>query len=194
MINNSVKNNLSFQARVGKRLLNQVRKDFDGRKDKVEKFEKLFQDTFQHNVDDDLVIDIDKNKHLVFSHLANPYIKYASGRVYNGNNPIMHSVMNECSKTYGYGEYMLFKNVISKLHNKGKSIEEISEFEQNLTRVKSKKTFSELINVAKRIKSENPNAKLTKDEFEIMGMKVFEEKINADGGLITKLNVLLGAD
>jgi len=123
MMNTSVKNDISFQAKVGKRLLRQVRKEFDNNEIKVEKFEKMFQDTFQRNVDENLVIDIDKNKNLVFSHLSIPNVKYASSKVRNGNQSIAKYVMNECSKTYGYGEYMLFKNIISKSHNKGKDID-----------------------------------------------------------------------
>jgi len=48
MMNTSVKNDISFQAKVGKRLLRQVRKEFDNNEIKVEKFEKMFQDTFRY--------------------------------------------------------------------------------------------------------------------------------------------------
>jgi len=188
MMNTSVKNDISFQAKVGKRLLRQVRKEFDNNEIKVEKFEKMFQDTFQRNVDENLVIDIDKNKNLVFSHLSIPNVKYASSKVRNGNQSIAKYVMNECSKTYGYGEYMLFKNIISKSHNKGKDIDEISKFEENLSNKNSKKSFLELIKVAKLIKKENPETKLTKDEFEIMSMKIVEEELKTLG---TDLNNIM---
>ena len=46
------KNNISFQARVGKNLINQARKEFKYNQVKVDKFEKMVEDTFKNNVDE----------------------------------------------------------------------------------------------------------------------------------------------
>ena len=182
------KNNISFQARVGKNLINQARKEFKYNQVKVDKFEKMVEDTFKNNVDENFVIDIDKNKNLLFSHLAMPSVKYMLKRAYNPNNLITLSVINECSKNVAYGQFMLFKNIISKLDKAGKDMNEISKFSENLMSENSKTSFSNLITVAKMIKEENPKSKLTNDEFELMSMKKAEEEMKIEG---TELNNLI---
>jgi len=57
-----------------------------------------------------------------------------------------------------------------------------------LSNKNSKKSFLELIKVAKLIKKENPETKLTKDEFEIMSMKIVEEELKTLG---TDLNNIM---
>ena len=180
--------NISFQAKVGKNLINQAKKEFNYNQVKVDKFEKMVENTFKNNVDENFVIDIDKNKNLVFSHLALPSVKYMFKRAYSTNGSIALSVINECSKNVAYGEFMLFKNIISKLHKDGKNIDEISKFSENLERENSKTSFSKLISIAKMIKEENPKSRLTNDEFELMSMKKAEEEMKMDG---TELNNLI---
>lgn len=190
MINFDVKNNISFQAKVGKNLLKTVRSDFNYDQCRVDKFVRLVEDTFQNNVDENFVIDIDKNKNFVFSHLAEPTVKYSRKTYYNANTPIAYSIITECSKNIANGEFMLFKNIISHFYNKGKSLDEILEFGKNLTRDKSKESFSNLVNVSKKIKEENPQSKLKLYEFDMIELKIAEEEIQTEG---TDLNKMIKA-
>ena len=59
--------NITFQAKPGSKLLKSVKKEFHGDKERTRKFAGLFEDTFTNNTDKNTVIDINKNKNLIFS-------------------------------------------------------------------------------------------------------------------------------
>ena len=178
-----VNTNLSFGAKVGKRLLKSVRQEFNGNQKRVDKFVDLFETTYSNVLDEKTVVDIDKNKRYVFSHLTFPNIAYAYKRFPYYKSSIAHTIINECPKVFGTGEDLLFKNIARK------AIENMSVSElENIVREKIKipkkqKNFLEIINCAKRIKSENPNSQLTSMDFEIMENRILQERTKIPGTL-----------
>lgn len=166
--------NTSFMASPGPKLLKQVTNEFKGDKIRVAKFSRLFEDTFLNNTDNNTVIDIDKSRNLIFSNKIFPDIKYSYHNNSTTKKKLAEYLLNECPKTISWGENSLFRLIISKEFLKGKSFEQMAIIAQkaNLT-----KTFRHLLSIAEKIIEANPKSKLHRLEFDIMEMKIAEEKL-----------------
>jgi len=175
-------NNISFQARAGANVLKIVKKEFNGDKNRIAKFEQLFGDTFAKNLDENTIIDLDKNNNYIFSHSTFPKIKYKSNENLTFKKSFANSLLQECPKILANIENKMFRTIIAKSIKSGRSFEDLENFAQKIfTNEKSKGNFLENLNLAKRIKKEYPKSKLKDFEFDYMMNVVLEEQANTPG-------------
>lgn len=175
-------NNISFQARVGKNALKIVKNECNGDKKRTAKFERLFEDTFTKNLDENTVVDLDKNNNYVFSHSFFPKIKHKSTQNMTFKKSFANSLLQECPKTLGNIETKMFRTIIAKSIKTGKTFDELENFAQKILKnEKSREYFLENLNLAKRIKKEYPKSKLKDFEFDYMMNIVLEEQANTPG-------------
>lgn len=167
-------NIINFKAKPGNRLLKQVTKEFNGDKMRVNKYIKLFEDTFENVTDKNTIIDIDKDKNYIFSNIKFPNIKYCYTSNLVSVKLISQKLINECSKTISNGELMLFRNIISKIHSKDKSLKCI---EERTKTEKFSKKFKEQLGLAEKILEKNPHSKLTSVEFDAVDMEIVKENL-----------------
>ena len=166
--NFSINNNITFRAKPEYRLLKQVTKEFNYDKIKSDKYINLFEDAFKNVTDKNTVIDIDKHYNYIFSNIKFPGIKYCYKSDIHSSNSLPQKVLNECSKIISNGEIMLFRNIISKIHYKDKTLENIVQKSENENL--STKFFKQL-NLAEKILEKDPNSKLSSLEFDVMDME-----------------------
>lgn len=175
-------NDISFQARAGKNVLKIVKKEFNGDKIRTAKFEQLFEDTFAKNLDENTIIDLDKNNKYIFSHPAFPKIKHKSPEKPVFKKSFANSLLTECPKILGSIEIKMLRTIIAKSIKSGRSFEDLENFAQKIFKnEKSKENFLENLNLAKRIKKEYPKSKLKDFEFDYMLNVVLEEQANTTG-------------
>lgn len=177
MINTEYKYPPSFHAKLGNKLIKTVQKEFNNDSNKMRKFEKLFTDTYEKNLDPNTVVDINDKRNWIFSHTAFPNIKFCKKNFLNKDKSIAHNLITECTKVIGNGEFQLLRTIISKSANNGKNFDEIRKLSEKITNPKRKKDFLEEIAIAERIKKENPSSKLTLPEFTFMSNKIGTEKL-----------------
>ena len=181
MINMYSHNNVSFQAKVGKNALKTVKDECHSDK-QVAKFKQLFEDTFVKNIDENTIVDLDKNNNYIFSHTAFPKIKYKSKQKPIFKKSFSNSLLQECPKTLTYLEIRMFRSIISKCVKSGRTFDELENFAQEILKnEKSREHFLENLNLATRIKNEYPKSQLKNFEFDYMMNKVLEEHANTFG-------------
>lgn len=179
---------LSFKARPGTKVLNKVSKEYQGNKAKIDKFKYLFEIAHDKYTNKNTIIDVDKKGNLIYSNDSFPNIKYCY-KIDNINNlPLSERLINECSKIIATGESDFFHHTILQLLKSGVSISELK------TKAKNEqlgKTFSNLLYLAEKILQDEPKSKLTKLEFDIMQMKINDEKIkNINGNIVDIIKAL----
>lgn len=165
---------ISFNAIPGHKMLKEVNKEFSGDKAKLDKFKKVFENVYEQQTCKNTVIDIDKRGNLIYYNNCFPNIKYCYKTSGSNNLALSEKMINECPKTIARGEHAYFHHVIAKLLKTGSSIEELRQKanEENLG-----KPFINLLSTAERILKENPKSGLTELDFNIMDMKIAEEKM-----------------
>lgn len=181
-------NNISFNGKIGPNLLKSVTKEFNYDAAKVNKFEKLFEDSYSPNIDSNTVIDTNKSGMYVFAHNAFSKVKYKSNKLLNTKHTVTQSLLNECPKIFSSIENRMFRTIIAKSVNKGISFEELMNHASEILNSKSKNSYLENIMLAQRIKKEKPKSKLYNNEFDWMSIKVMEEEAATPG---TKLYELI---
>ena len=174
-------NNLSFRAKPGKNILKLVNREFNNDKTKLNKYVRLFEDTFESNLDKETVVDINKNRHFVFSNNSFPVIKYQHSSKMKVSNSYAQTFINECSRIFGSGEIDLFKVIIRKHLNNGNSTEGLKQLAKKILNPKSREYFDEYIKVAERIKKEFPDSKISKEEFDYIQNIIMQEEANTPG-------------
>lgn len=189
---NQQDSNRIFKAKLGKNITQTLRKEFEYNPVKLQKYEQLFQDTFKKNIDENTILDINKENKLMFSHTLFPRIKFCQNYKLPKNEPLGKSIINQCSRTIGNGEYNLFQLIISTSINNGKSFNKLFKLSEKLENDSSKKSFQNLLNIATRIKKENPKSKLTFNDFSSMQMKIMEEEMHTEGSELSNLIKNLG--
>ena len=158
-------NRSQFKANPSKNILYQVEQELNGNKAGLEKFMKLFQDTFKR-LDTKTVVDMDKYGNYRISHANFPGILIKENLKTKSQSTFAQKVLNTCEANLLRMESKLLKKVISILVNSGKNFEEIADIGLNrLDRNYLKSNFLELINIAKRIKEKNPQSRLTLRDF-----------------------------
>lgn len=165
----------SFQAIPGKKLLSSVAKEVDYDAMRLEKFKSLFNSSFYNNVDDGLVVDLDKRGNFIFSHNSLGGVKFLQKSFGFNLNDIARSVLNTCSKTIANGEIMLFRTFIANSVKNGMGFDELRKIQAFINREKSRENFLETILVAERIKKKTPSSMLKSWEFDEMNMIIAEE-------------------
>ena len=166
-INTNYNNPISFNACLGANLKQKLLvNEFGGDTKRLEKFEKLFRDTFDKKIDTNTVVDISENGRFKMSNPIAPKITYPV-KILNRKKSLAQRVLTECDKVYSSVEYRLFQRIISKKVQSGKSLEEISKLSKKLDE-HSRLYFMDLIGTASRILKENPNSKLSEFEFSDM--------------------------
>ena len=181
MVNMYSHNNISFQAKIGNNALKTVKNECYSDK-RVAKFKQLFEDTFAKNIDENTVVDLDKNNNYIFSHTAFPKIKYKSKQKPIFKKSFLNSLLQECPKTLTNLEIKMFRTIISKCIKSGKTFDELENFAYEILKnKKSREHFLENLNLAIRIKNKNPKSQLKNFEFEYMMNKVMEEQANTPG-------------
>jgi hypothetical protein len=147
-------------------------KAFGGRKiDDKDKVEKAFENT----TDNSTVVDIDKNKNLIFSNSLFPRIKYNYSAWLKYSKSVAKELVNSCTATIARGERMLFKHIIASEINAGKSFEELFNSAQNFTNPERQNVFLNILSTARRAKVEHPQQKLDISLIDYMDMKIAEE-------------------
>ena len=164
----------AFKARPGHTMLKFISKEFNGDKNKIEKFKKLFENVHQQYTNKNTIIDIDSRGNLIYSNTSFPGIKYCYKTNSSHQSSLSEKLLNECPKTIASGENTFFHQVIVKLLKKGVLISELREKADTDLLGKS---FNNLLSIAERILKENPKSKLTKIEFDAMDSKMVEEKM-----------------
>ena len=159
---------ISFNARLGAKLkATLLKNDFAGDIMRLEKFEKLFHDTFEKNIDTNTVVNVTTKGRFKLSNLIAPKIAYPV-RLYSAKGkPLSQRILNECSKVYANTEYRLFQKIISTRVHEGKPIEQIAKLGEKLD-AHRRPYFMDLIGTASRILKENPNSKLSEYDFSDM--------------------------
>ena len=174
-------NNITFQAKPGKNVLNIAKKKYKYSPDRLEKFIKLYADTFAKNIDENTVVDLSKDNKYIFSNKIFPNIKYFSDIALEIKEDLLQSFVQECPKTLARIERNMFKNIISKSVKQGVSFQDLAKRAESIKNNDCKKDFLRNLNAAERIKKENPNSQLTSIEFDAMSCKLMEEEANTPG-------------
>lgn len=171
---------VSFNAKLGNNLKNYLLKnDFAGDKKRLAKYEQIFCDTFEKNLDTNTVVEIAGNKRFKLYNLIAPKVTYPVKVYSRSENPLSKRILTECNKVYSYAEYRLFERIVSKLVNSGKSIDEITELGNKISEER-KPYFDDMIKTADRILKENPQSKLTELEMAKMRDIQLRELIESD--------------
>ena len=151
-------NNIAFEARVGKNALKIIKND------------------------NGTVVDVDKSGNYVFSHSEFLKMKHKTTEKPVFKKSFANSLLQECPKTLARIENKMFRTIISKSINSGKSFEDLENIAQKVFKnEKSKNKFLENLSVAKRIKKEYPKSKLKDFEFDYMNMVILEEEAKTPG-------------
>ena len=181
MVNMYIHNNISFQAKIGSNALKTIKNECPSNK-QVAKFKQLFEDTFAKNIDENTVVDLDKNNNYIFLHTAFPKIKYKSKQKPIFKKSFLNSLLQECPKTLTNLEIKMFRTIISKYIKLGITFDKLENFAYEILKnKKSREHFLENLNLAIRIKNKNPKSQLKNFEFEYMMNKVMEEQANTPG-------------
>ena len=177
----NVQNNITFKAKPGANVLNIAKKEYVYSPAKIEKFIKLYKDTFIKNIDENTVVDLTPDNKYVFSNELFPNIKYFSDIALEIKEDLLQSFVQECPKSLARIERDMFKYIISKSINKGMSFQDLAEIAEGIKNDSCKNDFLRNLNVAERIKKEDPNSQLTPIEFDAMSCKLMEEEANTPG-------------
>jgi len=162
-------NNIYFGIKLGSNLQNTLKTgEFKSNPTVFAKFEKLFCDKFENTTEPHTTLEMNKRGGFEFYNPAFPKIKQAF-KFFSNQKTLPEKILEESPIAYGACEYKLFQKIISTEVKKGKSIDKIMQKAQTLlSDSERKECFFDLINTAKRILKENPNAKLTEIEFSEM--------------------------
>lgn len=161
--------NINFTAVLSSSLLEKIKKvEFEDDAKKAEKFSTLFHDTFERNTDDSTEISVNSKNKLVFRNNNFPKVKHVSSIQLDEKMPAIH-LIHMCQTDVSYNEYLLFQKIIRKENENGVTLENIeNKIEKNIKNEERKSVFLELIDIAKKIKSEDKDAILDSDNFTYM--------------------------
>lgn len=187
MINIEVQNNISFKAKLGTKINKSLSKEFCYDSRRITKFERLFSDTFEKTLDTDTIVDIDKNKNWILSHIAFPDIKFCYKVAEKIKKTLSQNLIMECPKVLATSERNLFRTIISKRLKKGSNLDKINQMSNKILTLNSRRRFLEEINVAKRIQCEQPTSALSINEFEYMSNKIANEDLQNPSSYLSKL-------
>ena len=182
--------NISFTARPGAGIVRRAVLEYNGDEVRLTKFKKLFHDTFENNLDENTVINLDEQERYVFSNLKFPNIFYKSDEKLDRERgrDFLSAVIMACPKVLSSLEHKMIRTIIKECYKSGISPKEMSKMaEENIQNAGLKKYFLDNLNIARRIKENNPNSKLTLDEFEEMEMQIFDELAEIPGTLEYKM-------
>ena len=177
----NIQNNITFQAKPGANVLNIAKKEYGYTPERLEKFINLYKDTFIKNIDENTVVDLTADNKYIFSNELFPNIKYLSNVALEIKEDLLQSFVNECPKILARIEGYMFKDIISKSIFKGSSFENLAKIAEGIKNGGRKKEFLRNLNLAERIKKENPNSKLTPIEFDAMSCKLMQEEAETPG-------------
>ena len=162
-------NSISFNARLGPNLKTYLLKnEFSNDIPHVEKFERLFSDTFSKYIDTNSYIERKPNGKFEIFNFAFPKIKVPIKISNRKDRTLAQNILNECSVAYGRAEYVLFQRFIASQVRKGKTLETIQKVGESALDNERKPYFMDLIETAKRILAENPKSKLDELDFSDM--------------------------
>ena len=187
MIDTNFQNNISFKAKIGTNIYKLVSNELCYDSKRITKFEKLFSDTFEKTLDTNTIVDIDKNKNWVLSHLAFPDIKFCYKVLEKNGKSLSQNLIMECPKVFATSERNLFRTIISKSSKKGADFKEISQIANKILTCNSRKKFLNEIEIAKRIKSEHPASQLKIEDFEYMSNIIDNEALQNPNSDLSKL-------
>lgn len=175
---------ISFMAKPGAEVMRRVRNDCNSDETRINKFQDNFHNTFDENLDENTVVDVDEKEQYVFSHLKFPDIFYKSDRVLDRGrgNDFQSAVIMACPAVLKSVEHKMIRTIIAESVKSGISFDTINKMaDSNIKNKEVKKYFLDNINIARRIKEENPESNLTFDEFDEMDMIIFEELAETPG-------------
>lgn len=171
-------NPYNFKAHPGKRMLEQVSKEFNGNAEKVEKFKTLFNRTHEY-LDENIVIDINKNNDYIISHADFEGFENTITHISDITKPLAETVITECTRTFGYGQLTLFRNIVRTLTERGIPFKEIERIGSD--RIKNEyasNSFIESVKAAKWIKENCPDAEWSNEDFEFAQEMLAQKEID----------------
>ena len=167
-MNTDYKNQITFTARIGKNLkMHLLNNEFYANPQRVEKFERMFYDTFKKNIDTNTVLEMDSRGKFYLYNIGLKGVKHSLKIFASGGN-IANKILQECSTVFSRAEYVLFQKYISTNVLKGKSLEKIKAVGETKLNGVRKHHFNDLVGTAQRILKQNPESKLTEYEFSDM--------------------------
>ncbi len=172
--------NINFKATLGNNLVQKLQKEeFCNNRQKTQKYQELFEDTFKKNTDDATVFDINRRDEIFLYNSNYPDIRIEYKHRKNlYDKTISKGLLKECSKNVQSKESELFMKIISSQYNAGMTFDDIATDAKNkLKNPERLDRFCELIDSAKRLKKENPDTKLTPIEFEYIEMQKAQEEL-----------------
>lgn len=158
--------------------------DCNGDETRINKFQDNFHKTFDNNLDENTVVDVDEKEQYVFYHLKFPDIFYKSDRILDRGrgNDFQSAVIMACPEVLKSVEYKMIRTIIAESVKSGISFDDLNKMaDSNIQNKKVKKYFLDDINIARRIKEENPESNLTLEDFEVMEMIIFNERAETPG-------------
>lgn len=171
------KNQISFNARIGKNLkMYLCKNEFGGSSVKTEKFEKLFHDTFERNIDTNTVLEMNSRGKFYLYNLGLKGVKNPIHIFEKDGKTLAQRVLHECSTAYSRAEYVLFQKYISTHVLKGQSLDKIEAVGKARLDGVREPYFNDLVRTASRILKEKPKSKLTDSDFSNMtNIQLLEE-------------------
>lgn len=180
MIQTDYKNQITFNARIGKNLKAYLCKsEFDGNMEKTEKFEKLFQDTFEAHIDTNTVLEINNRKKFYLYNSGLKGVKNSIKIFERDGKTLAQRILHECSTAYSRAEYVLFEKYISSRVARGNTIAKISSVGKRCLDEERLPYFFDLVGTAERILRENPKSKLSESDFSDMINIQMMETVNS---------------
>lgn len=178
---------LPFNAKLGPRALRCVNNEFGRNEKKLNKFLKLFDDTFSKSLDNGTIINIDRHKRYTLSHSLFPDIVYNIKDKPTKKRTLAQTIINECPRVFMYGEKLLFQHIVRQ-KSKDTSFDVLEELiNTKITNSDRKILFLETISLAKKIREENPTSKLQNSDFSAMENKILQEQFKDPESLFSKL-------
>ena len=160
---------ITFNARLGKNLKSYLCvSEFDGSMDRTAKFERLFSDTFEKNIDKNTVLEMNKHGGFYLYNLGLKGVKTSVSISKNKNKTLAQHILSECQSTFARAEYVLFEKYIAAQVAIGKALDKISSVGETRLDKKRLPYFRDLIGTAERILKENPDSKLSEGDFSDM--------------------------
>ena len=181
--------NLSFQAKFGPNLKSTLlKKDFGGSKQKLAEFEDTFSKNFEEWIEENTILELRKSGKFEISNPAFPGHKIIFSLVSRAKT-LSEQLLNAHYLNFNYNECKLFKQIISKEVQKGKTLEELQSIASSkLTAGQRREYFNDFIDFAKRIKAENPESELTELEFSEMSNRTMLELLaDESNGILAAL-------
>ena len=162
-------------AKPGPNMLDKVSQELNYNPQKINAFQDLFEETFFNTMDDNTVVDID-GEYFILYHSNYPEVKFKGYKIHERDS-MVHSMIGACPEELSIAEYKLYRRIIADYITSGKSFNDLRDFaKENITNPYKLDYFNRNIDIAERIRKENPDSTLKYIEFVKMEKRMMEEE------------------